>query len=387
MPLTFSRTRGRLDLERRRGRALVIITACLLLGAWTAWLFASRVAVYAVSDSARLEVDRQPYPVEAPVPGRVVANNLTMGRTVKAGEVLVDLDVRAQALDVSEERARIGGIAPQIARLQAEITEQINSRTAARAAASVARQEARARYEEAKAAADFAASTETRTKALADKGLTGQAELVRAQSEAKQRRAAAEALGLTAERIAAEQQHADIEQAVKIERLEREVAQLRAQVATGTATVQRLQHEGTLRQIVAPVDGTLAEVATLPVGRVLQPGQAVATIIPAGALRIVAGFMPAEAFGRVRAGQAARLRLDGFPPTQYGSIAATVSNVAREPRDGQVRVELALDGTEFGVPMQHGLPGSVEVEIERVSPAALVLRAVGRRMASASGRR
>jgi membrane fusion protein (multidrug efflux system) len=32
------------------------------------------------------------------------------------------------------------------------------------------------------------------------------------------------------------------------------------------------------------------------------------------------------------------------------------------------------------VPMQHGLPGTIEVEVERISPAALVLRAVGRRM-------
>jgi membrane fusion protein (multidrug efflux system) len=353
----------------------------LLLAAWSAWFFASRVAVYAVSDVARLEVDAAPYPIEASVTGRVVSASLTMGRQVRAGDVLVELDIRAQSLDVGEERARIGGISPQIARLQAEMAEQSNSRRAESAAALVAEKEARARHEEAVAAADFAASEEQRTTTLAGKGLIGQVDLIRARSETKQKRAAAEALRLTAERIAAEQQHNDSEHRIKIERVEREIAGLRAQMQTGTATVKRLEHEGELRQIVAPVSGTLAEVAALAVGRVLQPGDTVATVIPTAGLRIVAGFTPAEAFGRVHLGQPARLRLEGFPPAQYGNVHAVVSNVASELREGRVRVELALSESTTVVPLQHGLPGSVEVEVERISPASLVLRAAGRRLA------
>jgi multidrug resistance efflux pump len=385
MPSRFPRTLGRLDLEGRGARVLGILFTYLLLAAWTAWFFSSRVVVYAVSDNARLEVDGVPYPVETPVFGRVVSTTLSMGRIVRAGEVLVELDVRAQSLGVSEEQARIGGIGPQLARLQGEIAEQANSRQAEKAAAMVAQQEAQAHHEEAMAVADFAANAEQRTRTLADKGLIGQADLIRAQSETKQKRAAAEALRLTVERIAAEQQRNDTEHRIKIERLEREIAGLRAQAQTGTATVKRLQHEGELRQIVAPVSGTLGEVATLAVGRVLQPGNTVATIVPTGGLRIVAGFTPAEAFGRVHTGQRARLRLDGFPPTQYGSVHAVVSNVASELREGRVRVELALMQSTAAVPMQHGLPGSVEVEVERISPASLVLRAVGRRLAPRPG--
>ena len=32
------------------------------------------------------------------------------------------------------------------------------------------------------------------------------------------------------------------------------------------------------------------------------------------------------------------------------------------------------------IPLQHGLPGTVEVEVERVSPATLVLREVGKHL-------
>jgi membrane fusion protein (multidrug efflux system) len=385
MPLPFPRTLGHLNSEGRGPRSLAIAVAAALLAAWTAWLFGARIAVFAVSTSARLEVDASPYPVESPVSGRVMSSALTMGRKVRPGDVLVELDVRAQNLSVGEEQARIEGIGGQIARLQAELVEQQKARATERAAAEIAQREARARYREAVAASEFADNAEGRTRALADKGLIEQAELIRVQSEAKQKRAAAEALKLTEERLIAEERHRDTAHRITVERLEREIGSLQAQLKTGSLAVARLQHEGALRQIVAPVAGTLAEVATLAVGRVLQPGQAVATIVPDGNLRIVAGFTPAEVFGRVREGQRARLRLDGFPPAQYGSIPAIVSRVAREVRDGLVRVELALvPDANSVVPIQHGAPGTVEVEVERLSPAALVLRAVGRRMSPSS---
>jgi membrane fusion protein (multidrug efflux system) len=72
------------------------------------------------------------------------------------------------------------------------------------------------------------------------------------------------------------------------------------------------------------------------------------------------------------------MRLDGFPWAQYGSIDATVSRVATEIRDGVVRIEFtpAHIGNPVGI-MQHGVPGVVEVAIERAAPAFLVFRAAG----------
>ena len=78
-------------------------------------------------------------------------------------------------------------------------------------------------------------------------------------------------------------------------------------------------------------------------------------------------------------GQKARMRLEGFPWSQYGSVPATVHLVAGEMRNGFIEVELDLNtDVNPGVVFQHGLPGTVEVE--RLSPATLLLRAVGRRM-------
>jgi hypothetical protein len=73
------------------------------------------------------------------------------------------------------------------------------------------------------------------------------------------------------------------------------------------------------------------------------------------------------------------MRLDGFPWAQYGMVAATVTRVGSEVHDGRVRVELWVHrdpGSQ--IPLQHGLPGTLEVEVERVSPARLMLRALGK---------
>jgi hypothetical protein len=64
------------------------------------------------------------------------------------------------------------------------------------------------------------------------------------------------------------------------------------------------------------------------------------------------------------------------------TAAATVSRVASEVRNGRVRVELSVDPDGASpIPLQHGLPGAVEVQVERVAPVTLVLRTAGKLLA------
>ena len=138
-------------------------------------------------------------------------------------------------------------------------------------------------------------------------------------------------------------------------------------------------------RIRAPVAGRLGDVAPLRVGEYVAAGQKLATVIPAGELIVVADFEPAAVLGRVRPGQAAQLRLDGFPWTQYGSVAATVSRVAGEIRDKHIRVEFTPRAAwPAGVQVQHGLPGTMEVTLETVAPAVMVLRAAGQLLGGAA---
>ena len=124
-----------------------------------------------------------------------------------------------------------------------------------------------------------------------------------------------------------------------------------------------------------------ASTTNLQAGSFLEAGDRIGAVLASGRLMVVASFPATGALGRVRPGQPARLRLAAFPWMQFGTVPAVVSNVATEVRDGGVRVELeVLPEAPSSIMLQHGLPGTVEVEVERVTPATLALRSLGRRL-------
>jgi multidrug resistance efflux pump len=166
------------------------------------------------------------------------------------------------------------------------------------------------------------------------------------------------------------------ERQVRIQSLDKEIAEIEGELAASNSTVEQLEHELGAHQILASGDGRLGEVAPLRAGSFVREGDRLAAIVPDGRLRVVANFPPSEAIGRVRKGQKAWLRLDGFPSAEYGPIVANVVGVGNEVRDGRVRVELALQ-PNARIPLQHGLPGTLEVEVDRISPASYLLRKAG----------
>jgi len=199
-----------------------------------------------------------------------------------------------------------------------------------------------------------------------------------AESDAGRFRAAVAALQAAASRIPQEQTAHDRELEVRIARLQGEIATLEAQRDTLQAESVRLGYEIERRRIRAPVDGRVGEAAMLRVGAVVPEGDRLGSIVPAGHLLVVAQYPAQAAFGRIRAGEPATLRLDGFPWAEFGTVSARVERVAQEVRDGKVRVELVLaEKSSFRGTLQHGMPGTLEVTVERVSPLGLILRTAG----------
>jgi multidrug resistance efflux pump len=225
------------------------------------------------------------------------------------------------------------------------------------------------------AAAYAALEAEGKAK-LHDANLASDLEVARATAEAEKQKATVDGLRLAIHRQEEEQKGQTSEHQSRIEALLRDASRLESEGRRSGLTLSRLQTEIALQRVIAPVDGRIGEVAALRPGSVIAPGERLGVIVPSGKLKVVALFKPATAVGRVRAGQLARVRFEAFPWAQYGTMPAKVSRVANELHDGYVQVDLEpLPGSR--IPLQHGLPGATEIELERISPATLVLRSAG----------
>jgi len=361
-----------------------LLLAAALLSLWVGWFLFARVTLYEVTEKARLEVSRESHPVQVSVAGRVVATHLILGGEVQARDVLVELDSEAERHRLEEERASLTTVANQLGVLRKEVATEEQARHEDQQTARTALSEARVQAKGAEATLAFADEEVKRWTQLQAKGYVAELDLLRARNEAQKRRTIADALRLEVSRLEKDQRTKMSDRTARLDRLNREISQLQGQIATTTEVIERLAYEIEKRRILAPVAGRLGEVAKLQVGTFVLEGDRLGVIVPQGELRAVAHFLPPPALGRIQPGQLARMRLDGFPWTQYGAITATVASVANEIRDGRVRVELTvhLDPTS-PIPFQHGLPGTVEVEVDHVSPATLLLRIAGKLLARA----
>jgi multidrug resistance efflux pump len=379
MASPFSRTLRALEADGHRRWMAGLVPALVLLAAWGVWFVRGRVAVYEVTDRAWLAVDREAHPIAAPAEGRVVAVRAALGQTVKQGQVLVELEAEEQRARLDEERARRDALAGQIAALRQQIAAGGRFLAGQVGASRAAIEETRAKAREAEAAARLAQQEADRQARLLAQGLVSAAEAERARSTAEQRRAAADSLRRTLDRLGFEERSAEGERRGDVDELERDLALLEGQVTGAAAAIRRLEREVALRVIRAPVDGRVGQIAAVRVGSMVAAGEQLGMVVPGGELKAIAEFEPASAIGRIRQRQPARIVLSGFPSTQYGALTAHVARVASEPRDGRIRVELSLRPDRGSrLPLQHGLPGTAEVEVERVSPAILVLRTVGK---------
>jgi membrane fusion protein (multidrug efflux system) len=383
----FYRSLRFLQLDGFRGWMLSMIVILGLLGAWTAWFCLARLSLWVASEKGRLEVEKSIYPVEAPVNGQVLRSHLVLGRQTKAGEILVELEGESQRLELRQEQARLAMLTAQLDQLDKEARAEAEVEKDEQQRDPLLIQEARAKYEEAMAASRFSGEEARRLERLHANGLLPELEYLRARSEAQKREATARELQLAIDRIGWDQKTHSSEHRVTEERLNREVARIRGEVGTSHSIIQRLEYELERQIIRAPVTGQLGEAAPLRPGSFLRSGERIAALVPAGGLRAVAYFNPGQSLGRLQSGQRARIRLESFPWTAYGSIQAVVSSVASEIRDGLIRVEFSIQPDPGSrIPLQHGLPGSVEVEVERISPAQLLLRMVGKQLDEAAAR-
>ncbi len=354
--------------------------AALLLSVWGLWFFWGRITVWAVSDSARAEVRDEVSSVDSPVDGQIVAVHIERGQTVKQGDVLIELETFEQEGERDALIAELEGQRKGRQELVASIERESQALAVWLEASRAGVEEARLRALQAESAANLARQNEVRKRKLHEQSLASDEELERAVSEQLQQQGEVESLRVAAERAEREQASARADRQAQIDEQRGSLNVLDSTLESLAARVDSLQQQVGRRQIKATATGTLARVAALAPGVVVEAGDELARIVPSGLISAVAFYQPAEAIGRIRPGQPARMRLEGFPSTQFGTVPVTVFQVDGEPNDdGLIRVGLDIDTTrQTGLHVQHGMVGTIEVEVDRLSPAALLMRAVGK---------
>lgn len=375
----FPRTFHALDAERPGISIVGLVLVSLLLGAWLAWLLLARISVFEVTPLGRLEVDRAAYPVTSQVDAKVVAVPMAMGSHVEAGDLLVQLDTAELEIQLREEEVRHASLESELAAARDELELRQSTLEANQHTARLVLEEARTRLREAEIETRFAKEEAERAETLHQSGQISRVEAERKRSEAERLAASAESFRITAERQESELRSRELADRGEMAQLRATIARLEGQTAGSAVAGDRIRHEIDQRSLRAPRAGEVGDVIDLRVAAMVHEGDRLGTVLAPGEIRVVADFAASSALGRVRLGQSARVRLDGFPWTQYGMLAATVAQVAREPRAGRLRVELEVDAASAPrIPLEHGMTGTVEIEVERISPAALLLRTLGK---------
>jgi membrane fusion protein (multidrug efflux system) len=376
MATSFSRTMR--SLESRRLRPGWYLVALVVLAGWMVWMVSARVNVYASSSAARLEVSGTANRVAAQEGGRIVVLHVQLGRMVTEGEVLVALDTTVEQRHLDEELAHTASLEPRLEALRRQITAanevrfsraRLNALTTRRGELGLRQAAVVARHQE---------KLGLISQQLSNVQVESRVEKMKTESEVVDSRLRLKGARVEVSRLLATRQYEDETELARIAELERQLADLEGQQKEAQSAVATARAQIERRNIRAPAAGKLGNIAPLQVGEVLKVGDVVATVIPSDDIHVVAEFAPSDAVGRILPRQTAWVRLSGFSWTQFGMLEAVVTDVASEPRDGTVRVELVIAvESARSIPIQHGLPGSVDVQVDRVSPWGLLMRSLG----------
>ncbi|WGD55005.1 HlyD family type I secretion periplasmic adaptor subunit [Bradyrhizobium sp. CB1650] len=299
--------------------------------------------------------------------GVVRAIHVRDGQSVKAGDILIELDPTMTEADQERQKSDLVAAALDVARLRAALAEDplaafqpppgasaaevemhrqflISQRAEQSAKLSeIERQEGQKEAERATTSASVAKLQATIPvlqervdirKGLVEKALASkvvylseyqelvglQQDLVLQQSRLREADAAIALLKETKERTAAEYRRVIYDALAKAE-----------QKATSSAQeVIKAERRTKLQHLTAPVDGVVQQLAVHTVGGVVTPAQAIAVVVPSASQLEIEAMLSNRDIGFVHPGQKAEIKVDTFNFTRYGLLHGDVLSVSSD---------------------------------------------------------
>jgi membrane fusion protein (multidrug efflux system) len=338
-----------------------------------------------VSSQGRVEPHNAVYRLEPPGAGRVVRSLLNLDEEVKKGDLLIEFDTRSERLELEQSKATAEALEQEFSVVRDQIANKKAELAASGLVDEVAIREAVEKEEE---IAPRHRLAEQRVQ-LAQKSPTGsisELEKLERVTDVDALKHASRSQSLAIVRIRREQAVRRETATAQLLGLKREELRLEGQRRELKVGIDRLEYQIEKKHYRAPASGRLVDVVELGAGAFIAEGQRLGTILATDAEVRVRARFPKEMVGMIQAGQTAQLRLDGYPWTIYGTVPAKVTRVGTEPGiaatpeaiPGTIRVELDIETpADPRIQLRHGLTATVEIEVARVSPVALLMRAIG----------
>lgn len=287
--------------------------------------------------------------LQAQVGGVLKETFARSGDQLRAGQAIARLDaaqVEGARLEAERTLALLQGAGGGFrAKEQGLLQQQISS-----VHVKIASQEAQvASYQ---ASFEFQERNLAKQKRLQDQKLISPQELDKAQEDLNNARR---------QRDAARQQLVQLQQELAALEAQREQQRWQQTQEVAGAQTKREALETSLKQteVLAPVDGFLEALVAKP-GDLLQPGQPIAKLIPAGSPLLVVAFVPEKDRAYLKDGDEVSLEMEAYPYAEFGTLKGRIARIGsdlaspHEVREAlgedaklevpSFRVEIALDG-------------------------------------------
>lgn len=343
------------------------------LAAAILWSSLARLDIFAVA-SGRVQVSGRSKVAQAFDTGKVRSVLVQNGSAVKAGDMLVELDPTEAEADLEGRRVQLEATEAEVARREVQIAAleaqappgepafpatvgaAVRQREAAVLKAELGqylatRESMLAQIAERSAQAErFTSSIAARQRLMAVLRERATMRETLASKSAGTRAAVIDAVQLVEQTSAdlAYDQGQLVEVRAAATSLDRRLDQLMQESIA--AQVQKLaeaaQKRDALRQevvkatlkldrtrIVAPLDGTVQQLAVTTLGQVVSPGSALLVVVPSGGTIEIEALVQNKDVGFVTPGQHATVKVDAFPFTRYGTLDGTVVRVSRDAID------------------------------------------------------
>lgn len=146
-----------------------------------------------------------------------------------------------------------------------------------------------------------------------------------------------------------------------------------------TKTTQR----SSLQRLLAPVDGTVAQLAIHTIGGIVEPAKPIMVVVPSGGSLVAEVKVLNKDAGFVHVGQEVAVKLEAFPFTRYGTVPGRIESVSSDAIEDEklglvytTRIALRhakINTEDEVVPITPGMAATADIKTARRSILSYLL--------------